>query len=299
LPFAIDWGFVIRRGSLRVAEKQLKIDLAFITHNRLAYTELSLASILADPTEEFSLTIWDNSSTDGTVEYLKNEVNDPRIRDIVFSKTNVGQTAAINEIWSGSTAGLLGKIDNDCLMTPGWTRILAQAHADIPKLGTVACWHFPLDDFDEKAARKAGKIQTFGRHQILRHPWTCGTGLLIKRDTFQQYGPFQDQTTTQYWLNLALNGYINGFYYPLVLQEHMDDLRSKHCLINDEQSLQEYREVTVELKDNCITSLRGRRNRRRTILRDLNRGPWRAEPYAGWRGRLRGRVDRIRQKVGI
>lgn len=275
------------------------IDLAFITHNRLAYTKLSLVSILADPTEQFALTIWDNGSTDGTIDYLKNEVNDPRIRDIVLSKANVGQTAAVNEIWGRSQAQLLGKLDNDCLMTPGWTRILAQAHEDIPKLGTVACWHFPLDDFDEEAARKAGKIQAFGKHQILRHPWTCGTGLLVKRDTYRQFGPLLDKTTTQYWLNLALKGYINGFYYPLVLQEHMDDLRSPHCLIKDDESLQEYRQVTVELKDNNITSQRGRRNRRRTILRDLNSGPWRAEPYAGWRGRLRGRVGRIRQKVGI
>ena len=47
------------------------IDLVFITYNRLDYTKKSLASILADPTEEFNLYIWDNASTDGTREYLK------------------------------------------------------------------------------------------------------------------------------------------------------------------------------------------------------------------------------------
>jgi len=49
----------------------MTIDLVFITYNRLDYTKLALASVLADPTEEFSLTIWDNASTDGTVEYIK------------------------------------------------------------------------------------------------------------------------------------------------------------------------------------------------------------------------------------
>ena len=77
----------------------MTIDLVFITYNRLEYTKLALASVLADPEEEFSLTIWDNASADGTVEYLKNEVNDHRIANIVFSKENVGQTAAVNEIW--------------------------------------------------------------------------------------------------------------------------------------------------------------------------------------------------------
>lgn len=276
-----------------------KIHLVFVTFNRLEYTRLSLASVLADPSEEFALTIWDNASTDGTVEYLKHDVSDRRIEDIVFSRENIGQTAAVNTIWGGSKADLLGKLDNDCLMTPGWTRTLAQAHEDIPELGTVACWHFGLDDFDEDAARKAGKIQTFGGHQILRHPWTCGTGLLLKSDTYRQFGPIRDQTTTQYWLKMALEGFINGFYYPLVLQEHMDDIRSPHCLAKDDASVQEFREITVELKDNRITSLKGREARRRYILKNLNSGPWRGEPYVGWRAKLRGRFEMIRQKVGL
>ncbi|MBN2182933.1 MAG: glycosyltransferase, partial [Sedimentisphaerales bacterium] len=99
----------------------MNIDLVFITFNRLEYTSKSLSSLLADPTEDFSLTIWDNASTDGTIEYIKNEVNDPRITDVIFSKKNIGQTQAVNQIWSNSKADLIGKLDNDCIMTPGWT----------------------------------------------------------------------------------------------------------------------------------------------------------------------------------
>jgi glycosyltransferase involved in cell wall biosynthesis len=204
----------------------MKIDLIFLTHNRLDYTRLSLASILADPTEHFSLTIWDNASTDGTVEYLRKEVRDPRIKEIVFSKENVGQTTAANKVWDSSDADLLGKLDNDCIMTPGWTRTLAQAHQDIPELGVVACWHFFPEDFD--AHRAKDKIQQFGRHQIFRHPWTCGTGLLFKRELFHRFGPLSGGGTTPFWMSMAKAGCVNGFYYPLVLQEHMDDPRSKH-----------------------------------------------------------------------
>jgi glycosyltransferase involved in cell wall biosynthesis len=204
----------------------MKIDLIFLTHNRLDYTRLSLASVLADPSENFSLTIWDNASTDGTIEYLKNEVRDPRIKDIVFSKENIGQIAASNRIWSASKADLLGKLDNDCIMTPGWTKILAQAHQDVPELGVVACWHFFPEDFDYERAKH--KVQTFGKHRILRHPWTCGTGLLFKRKIYEQLGPMPGDGTTSYWLAMAKAGYVNGFYYPLVYQEHMDDPRSKN-----------------------------------------------------------------------
>ena len=204
----------------------MKIDLAFITHNRLDYTKLALASVLADPQEQFSLTLWDNASTDGTARYLENEVRDPRIKEVVLSKKNVGQIAAVNEVWGRSRGDLVGKLDNDCLLTPGWTKTLAQAHHDVPELGVVACWHFMPEDFDYEKAKP--KIQAFGRHQLLRHPWTCGTGLLVKRSAYQRLGPMRGDGTTSYWLRMANAGYVNGFYYPLVYQEHMDDIRSQH-----------------------------------------------------------------------
>lgn len=58
----------------------MTICLVFISYNRLDYTKPAFASVLGEAREEFSLTIWDNASTDGTVEYLKKEVNDQRSR---------------------------------------------------------------------------------------------------------------------------------------------------------------------------------------------------------------------------
>jgi glycosyltransferase involved in cell wall biosynthesis len=269
----------------------MKVHLVFITYNRLHYTRLALASLLADPTEDFSLTIWDNGSTDGTVEYLKNEVGDKRIADIIFSKENVGQTMAVNEIWGKSKANLLGKLDNDCLVTPGWTRILAQAHNDIPNLGVVACWHFSPDDFDYERAKH--KIQKFGNHQILRHPSTCGTGLLLKRDTFERLGPIQGKATTQYWLKMALAGYINGFYYPLVYQEHMDDPKSKHSHLKDEASYQAAKAVTVNINSPGQETLAGRWRWRQEVLDNVLDDPWDVKYYIGWRSKLR----RIKKRV--
>jgi glycosyltransferase involved in cell wall biosynthesis len=271
----------------------MTIDLVLIAYNRLDYTKQALVSILADPKEEFFLTIWDNASTDGTVEYLKNEVNDPRISDIVFSKRNVGQAAAVNEIWSKSKADLLGKLDNDCIVTPGWTRILAQAHKDIPNLGVVACWHFPPEDFDYERAKH--KIQKFGNHQIFRHPWTCGTGLLIKRETFKRMGPIQNEATTKYWLNMAKEGYINGFYYPLIYQEHMDDPRSSYCRITDEKTYRKAAEVTFGLQAGRYHNNEGRMKWREEIVRNLLDDPFDPRYYVGWWAKVRRLKSRMRE----
>ena len=222
------------------------------------------------------------------VEYLKTEVKDPRIKDIVFSRHNVGQTAALNEIWSCSNADLLGKLDNDCIVPPGWTRTLARAHQDVDRLGVVACWHFFPEDFDYVSAKH--KIITFGPHRILRHPWTCGTGLLIKRKTFERFGSFRQKATTDYWLNLARADLVNGFYYPLLYQEHMDDLRSQHNALRS-MSFQQAYGYSHGWQAGAIRDTETYHRLHRRILRKLLFGPWQPEYYCGslWK-RLWGRV---------
>lgn len=270
----------------------LTIDLLFITYNRLHYTKPALASVLADPSEEFSLTIWDNASSDGTVEYLKTQVNDRRIKDIVLSRQNVGQTAAVNEIWSRSHADLLSKLDNDCIVTPGWTRTLSRAHQDIEQLGVVACWHFFPEDFDYNRAKH--KIHAFGPHRILRHPWPCDTGLLIKRETFERFGPLREKAITEYWCNLARAGYVNGFYYPLIYQEHMDDPKSRFSMTKDREGFEASRHVTVGLSAGRYSDPEGRLKWREEILANLLDGPYDPAYYSRWRRRLR----KMRVKLG-
>jgi len=271
-----------------------RIHLVFITFNRLDYTQKALPRILGDPTEDFDLTLWDNGSTDGTPEYLTS-IRDPRICSVILRKDNVGQTVAANLTWERSSADLLGKLDNDCLVTPGWTRRLAVAHQDIPELGVVACWHYFPDEFDY--ARAAHKIRTYNGHTIVQHPWTCGTGFLIKRSTFQQMGPIRDKALTRYWLQLAAKGYINGFYYPLIWQEHMDDPRSAHSHLKDEASYQAAKSVTFNINRHGQTTLADRWRWRKQVLDELLDGPSDARHYLGWRRKARILAQRIKKAV--
>ncbi|MEM7233698.1 MAG: glycosyltransferase [Planctomycetota bacterium] len=274
----------------------MEIDLILVTYNRLDFTKRTLSSILADPTEEFRLTIWDNNSEDGTAEFLKNEVDDPRIADIVLSKENKGQAPATNEIWSKSKADLIGKLDNDCILTPGWTRTIAAAHRDVEELGAVACWHFFEDDFDEQ--RAAHKIQQFGTHRIFRHPWICGTGFLMKRSTYERAGHVESKAFTQYWIKLAQMGYVNGFYYPLIYQEHMDDPKSEYCEIVDDESFEKAKSITVGLSSGRYSSVEGRLKSRNKMVDNLLDDPFEVSYYTGWRRKVRGVRDRLQRMLG-
>jgi len=275
----------------------MNIAIVIPTHNRLSYTQKVIPCLLTDPTEEFELYLWDNASTDGTPEYLKS-INDPRIKAVYLSNTNQGQVGAMNWAWSQTQAELVGKLDNDCLPTPGWTRIFAAAHRDIPQLGAVAMWHFFEDDFDYERAKH--KIQEFNGHRIFRHPWVAGSGFLMKRKTFLEQGPWKtgDRVgTTYYFMNMAKAGYINGWYYPLVYQDHMDDPKSKHCRIKDAEVFDAYKNSTYGFKTSQYSDLSGRIRRNEEILGNLLDDPFEVSYYAPWRKKLRKLMHYFRRSV--
>jgi hypothetical protein len=35
-------------------------------------------------------------------------------------------------------------------------------------------------------------------------------------------GPFKENDWTDYWIRMAIKGYVNGYYFPLIHAEHMD-----------------------------------------------------------------------------
>jgi hypothetical protein len=266
----------------------MSIDLIFLTHNRLEYTKLALASLLADPTEEFSLTIWDNNSIDGTREYLAAQ-NDSRIAKKIFARKNVHLKGAVNYLFASSSSDLLGIIPNDFLVTPGWTRPLAKAHNDVEEFGMLGCWHLGPEFFDAERAKH--KIQRFGAHQVLRHPWTGGGGGLVKLKTIRECGMLDSNVTTNYWKQMALKGYVNGFYTPPVFVEHMDYPWSKHYAFADR--FHEGIERSATAKSHCIRSLEDARAWHQTILRDILDGPWEVKAYVGWRRKIRILKSRI------
>lgn len=277
----------------------MNIAVVIVTHNRLQYTQKTLSRILDESNDGCDLYLWDNNSTDQTGEYLSS-VKDPRVVEVILSKENLGQTGAMNYVWSKTKAELVGKLDNDCLVTPGWTEILARAHHNIPRLGAVACWHFPKADFNLEAASRARKIQTFGSCQIFRHPWVCGSGFLMKRETFKKYGPWQTGPcvgTTYYFLRMALGGEINGWHWPLVLQEHMDDPVSEYTMLTDDNSIAVMRDVTFSLKYHRIKTLNDRMSFRKAVIDNLFNSPWQAEYYVGWRAKFGCGAARIARAV--
>jgi glycosyltransferase involved in cell wall biosynthesis len=269
----------------------MKIDMLFITYNRLPYAQISLPALLSDPTEEFSLTIWDNGSTDGTREFLE-KTEDPRIVRKVFSDDNVRLHGAINEVVRQSSADLLGVVLDDLRVTPGWIRPIAEAHAEVPELGMVGCWHFAPETFDYERAKH--KIQTFGRHQVLRHPWG-GVPYIIKLKTLREFGPLESSRTTYYWIGMALKGYVNGHYVPPLTAEHMDYPWSENFAYKDR--FDEWLKVSSGARAHGIRTLEDAKAWHRVVLSNVMDDPWEARHYVGYRAKLRRGKEKLRRML--
>ena len=265
----------------------MKIDLLFVSFNRLAYTKLAIQSILSDPAGEFSLTIWDNASVDGTREYLES-VEDPRIVRKVMSRANVRVNGAVDEVVTKSTADLVGVLANDFIFPAGWSRTLAQAHEDVPELGQISCWHLGPEFYDE--ARAQHKIQTFGRHRILRHPWTDGCGL-VKLKTLREVG-FEGMGGTTYGKRLALKGYVNGFYVPPLCAEHMDYPWSPHFAFGDR--LDEWLKASATAASHGIRNVEDAKKWHNVVVSNILDDPWDVKYYVGWRRKIRSVKARLR-----
>ena len=99
-----------------------RIEIVYLTYNRLELNKQSLKALLSsDPAIDYKVYIYDNGSTDGTVEWLKS-LNHSKIGDITFNESNLGISPVTNAFWERTNAEFIGKIDNDIIVPKNWIR---------------------------------------------------------------------------------------------------------------------------------------------------------------------------------
>jgi GT2 family glycosyltransferase len=204
-------------------------EILMISYNRPGYLRKSLPRLLDTCDDETSVWLWHNGTHAETTELAHEYATDARVARFHHSRDNVGLRAPTNWLWSNSTAEFLGKVDDDCLMPDGWVSVLRDAHSANPSFGIVGCWHFPLEDFDSALA--SWKIHEYsGDHALMVNHWIGGSGYLMKRGCVEAEGLLGEKDTfTDYCVRIASHGWVNGWRYPLIIQDHMDDPRSPNC----------------------------------------------------------------------
>ncbi len=90
---------------------------------------------------------------------------------------------------------------------------------------------------------------------------------------------------------MALRGYINGFYFPLIYVEHMDDPRSPNTLLKTDDDLKKYFPVSAGIFDVCSLEEFSQVIRRQALL--IQTASYDPKKYVWWRLKFRRLLDKI------
>ncbi|MCR5813467.1 MAG: glycosyltransferase family 2 protein [Desulfovibrio sp.] len=117
----------------------MQVHIGIVTWNRLALTKRCLESLLTKTQGDFTCTVVDNGSCDGTVEYLSQRAQcTPKLTLRLLSR-NMGVSVASNLAWDAAkTADFFIKLDNDVeIVDPLWLCRLLQLANNQPSFGPL------------------------------------------------------------------------------------------------------------------------------------------------------------------
>ncbi len=115
--------------------KHPHVDIVIVNWNGLRYLPACLNALSAQTYSDFSIWIVDNGSTDGSVEYVRNQ--HPSVQ-LICNATNLGFAAANNQVFRTAHSEYIAPLNNDTVVDPGWLSALVEAMAQHPRAGMAA-----------------------------------------------------------------------------------------------------------------------------------------------------------------
>jgi GT2 family glycosyltransferase len=272
------------------------VDVLMITYNRPDYTRLSLSRLLDSCPADARVWVWQNGSDQETMAVVAELRTHPRFFRFHHSPENRRLREPTNWLWENANGGYVSKVDDDCLVPENWIEHLRRAHQDVPTLGVIGCWRFQEEDFSPDLA--AWKIRTFpGGHSVLVNVWIEGSGYLMKRACIETKGVLRAKKSfTHYCVDLALAGWVNGWIYPFLRQEHMDDPRAPHTGLRKDSDLVARMPLTAA--NNGIVTLNEWTDLIRRDALVVQKARIDAPYWRWWRVKLRGLRTRAWRLLG-
>ncbi|MFB2892056.1 glycosyltransferase, partial [Aerosakkonemataceae cyanobacterium BLCC-F50] len=167
------------------------ISLVIITYNREDYLSAAIESVLAQTKHDFELLIWDDGSTDNSVEIAQNYAkNDRRIR--VIAAEHRGETPARKAAMAEITGTYFGWVDSDDLLAPTAieeTAAILDAH---PEVGFVYTDYIDISKTGEIIGYGKRCSVPYSKEQLLLQFMTFHFRL-IRRSAFELAGGIDEE----------------------------------------------------------------------------------------------------------
>ncbi|QAA30587.1 glycosyltransferase [Clostridium manihotivorum] len=178
-----------------------KVSIIILTYNNLEYTKKCLESIRKYTTEvDYELIVVDNSSNDGTKDWLKQN------SDIkcIFNEVNLGFPIGCNQGILASTGDSILLLNNDVIVTPNWLSNLMIALWSSDEIGAVgavtnSCSYYQTIEVDYKDYDELIEFST--KHNISDpSKWEqriklIGFCMLIKKEVVNYIGLLDERFT--------------------------------------------------------------------------------------------------------
>jgi GT2 family glycosyltransferase len=176
--------------------------IVIVTHNGLPFTKLCLHSVAANTVAtDYELIVVDNSSSDGTPEYLRELAQANANVRLVLNSDNRGFAAANNQAMAVAAGEVFVALNNDTMVPPGWLSGLLShlnnAHAAL--VGPVTnrtCNEAQIEtdyctygEFQRFAAKRAGDF----RRRTTELPMLAMFCTAIPKSIYQSIGPLDEQ----------------------------------------------------------------------------------------------------------
>ena len=272
----------------------MSIDILVITYRWAHYAQRSLEALLDTCDDSMRVWLWHNGVDEETLATARSFRTHPRVAAFHHSLENQKLRTPTNWMWSQAGGDYVSKVDDDCLVASDWADKLRKAHEDEPRFGVIGSWRFYDEDFEPDLAGK--KIATFrGGHKVMRNAWVQGSGYLMKRRCVEEQGLLRkNQSFTDYCVEVAHRGYVNGWYYPFVHEEHLDDPRSPMTGLHSDADLLD--RLPLSAQQRGITTLADWEARMRASAKSLQAADPDPRQYRRGHRRLQRLLSRMARR---
>ncbi len=270
----------------------MNIQILMLTCNRPHYTEISLRGLLDSVPPFAQVTVWDNASGPETKAVIEKLSGHGRMAEVIFSETNKKLREPTNWFWrKHGQADYVSKIDDDCLQHPGWCEALLNTHASFSDSGIVGSWRFfPSDNLE---CLPPGKIIRGTSASLMRNCWVQGSGYLMRTAVIRKLGLLREgESFPHYCIRAAKAGFINGFAYPFVFEDHFDDPRSVHTQFRTDEDF--LAAIPLTARQFEISSLEQWTDFQKREARILQTASWRPGDYIGLRNKVKRTISGIK-----
>lgn len=196
----VKYEFIMSAVNGHVEEEKLKqsmVSIGIPNFNGIQHIQLCLESIRRNTADPYEVIVVDNGSTDGSREYLREQ------KDIILIENpeNVGAPGARNQFLALSKGDYIVFLDNDTVVTRGWTTRLIRHMESDPQIGIIgACSNYatglqgiagvPYKNIDELEMYAAARARDyFG--QLPSSPRLISFCVFIRRAAVEKIGAME------------------------------------------------------------------------------------------------------------